>query len=330
MPKINIETRKSICEDATSGMSQKAIAKKYNISRSGVQHTLKKFFAGLPLKDMPRSGRPEKITIYDRRCIIRESKKNPFKTANEIRSSLNLNDVICTETVKSVLRKYGLKGRIAAKKPFLTKVNKKKRFQYCNERRHWNNIDWSKYIFSDEVKLSAGFRTRQYVRRPTGDRLNDKYTVKKVKFPTSIMVWGAIRSDGRKVLVRCNGMVDSVEYQRVLEDGLNGLYNTRYVLQQDGAKCHTSASTFSYFERKSIRVVKNWPPQSPDLNIIEGLWNILKDKIQNTAPKNENELFEAAKDAWNEIPDDKINTLYQSLPRRCLSVLKAKGGNTRY
>jgi len=27
MPKINIETRKSICEDATSGMSQKAIAK---------------------------------------------------------------------------------------------------------------------------------------------------------------------------------------------------------------------------------------------------------------------------------------------------------------
>ena len=47
MPKINIETRKSICEDATSGMSQKAIAKKYNTSRSA---HIKKILCWLTVK----------------------------------------------------------------------------------------------------------------------------------------------------------------------------------------------------------------------------------------------------------------------------------------
>ena len=62
------------------------------------------------------------------------------------------------------------------------------------------------------------------------------------------MVWAAIRNDGQRKIVKCENNVDSTEYQHVLSKGLRGLYNTRYIFQQDGAKAHTSRSTIEYIQ----------------------------------------------------------------------------------
>ena len=60
------------------------------------------------------------------------------------------------------------------------------------------------------------------------------------------MVWGAIRGDGHRTLVRCSKNVDSIEYQRILSIGLLQMCNGRTIFQHDGAPTHRSQSTQQY------------------------------------------------------------------------------------
>jgi transposase len=47
----------------------------------------------------------------------------------------------------------------------------------------------------------------------------------------------------------------------------------------DNAPCHKSVRTKTALFLKGIRCV-TWPPYSPDLNIIEQVWNYMKNWIQ--------------------------------------------------
>ena len=103
-----------------------------------------------------------------------ESKNNNKLTANELKSSLNLQNICSTSTVKPYLRRNNLFGRVAAKKPLLNSKQRKRRLQWCRERRSWNSTDWRKLIFSDECKLDMHNCTRTYIRRRVGERLKEK------------------------------------------------------------------------------------------------------------------------------------------------------------
>ena len=116
-------------------------------------------------------------------------------------------------------------------------------------------------------------------------RNNKKYKTETTKFPRSIMVWGAIRSDGKRVIFRCTNNVDSKQYQDILKCQLPTIYTTRYIFQQDGASIHNSALKKHILRQDAIRCLENWLPQSPDLNIIKGLWSYLKTKYLKNNPK---------------------------------------------
>jgi hypothetical protein len=238
--------------------------------------------------------------------------------------------VVSVDTIKRELRRGGLFGRIAVKKPQLSSTQIKKRRLWCVERRAWTIDKWKSVVFSDECPLPLRPNQRQYVRRPKGNRIHPNYISGTYKFSPSLMVWGAIRGDGKRVLIRCERNVDSFEYQRILGLALPSIYTTRCLFQQDGASSHRSRSTTEYFTSKAIRVLPSWPPQSPDLNIIENLWDYLKQRVHLSKPSTLDELWEVAKREWAAIPQDTIGKLYESLPRRVSAVLASKGGNTRY
>ena len=59
----------------------------------------------------------------------------------------------------------------------------------------------------------------------------------------------------------------------------------------------------SYLERKTADktlTVMDWPPQSPDLNIIEAVWDHLDREWNKGQPKSKEELFTKSKEVLKE------------------------------
>jgi len=68
------------------------------------------------------------------------------------------------------------------------------------------------------------------------------------------------------------------------------------------------------------------PPQSPDLNPMEGVWNILKQRVRRRTWKNLEELKEVLQDEWSKITMQEIRARISEMPQRCQDLIKSGGG----
>jgi len=73
-----------------------------------------------------------------------------------------------------------------------------------------------------------------------------------------------------------------------------------------------------------------WPPQSPDLNPIEHLWDVVERELcaLNVHPINLHQLQDAFLSIWANISKECFKHLVESMSHRIKAVLKAKGGQT--
>ena len=74
----------------------------------------------------------------------------------------------------------------------------------------------------------------------------------------------------------------------------------------------------------------DWPSNSPDLNPIENLWGIVKNRVEKHMPNNICELQQYMTEEWEKIPDEFLTNLIRSMRDRCQLVIDSNGERIDY
>ncbi|GBL74526.1 hypothetical protein AVEN_235454-1 [Araneus ventricosus] len=75
-----------------------------------------------------------------------------------------------------------------------------------------------------------------------------------------------------------------------------------------------------------------WPPNLPDLNPMEHIWDVMERQLRAQTPPcpNISTLRDLCLDIWCNLSPVMYQKLVASMPRRVAAILKAKRGATRY
>ena len=85
------------------------------------------------------------------------------------------------------------------------------------------------------------------------------------------------------------------------------------------------------FTKKShLRPLSPWPSNSPDLNPIENVFDWMKRYVKNKLPTSEEDLRQAIREAFGDIPEDHFKNLMDSLENRIRAVVKSNGARSNY
>lgn len=174
------------------------------------------------------------------------------------------------------------------------------------------------------------------VRRRVGEKYKEECIIRRVKHPLSVMVWSIISGKGTGRLYIVEGTMRQDQYIQVLESKMlpqvkEWFPDGDFVFMQDSAPCHKAKRVTEYLKKQKIKVL-DWPGNSPDLNPIENLWELLKREISKVLVTNKRQLIEKLIVEWHRNPQIKENCvkLIESMPQRIKSVIQAKGEVTKY
>jgi transposase len=328
-----LDCRKKVVQMRLSGQTYNSIKKKTGKSKSYVQRWISRFKNNGSVFNLKRKIKPRKVFEPIKKKIVKLVRNNNRNSCRTLSKKLNADGInISKTTVNEVLRSEGFKNVKPKKKPALTEIQKKNRLKFANQYKTKNLTFWKKCIFSDESPFEEGGNCQKvWIKKDDPTPICPTK-----KFPLKIQVWGAFgwKNKSPLFLIEKGKRLDSTDYQNILSSTLiPNLQNLSFknpILLQDGAPCHTSKSTCNFLKSNNIKTIPTWPSQSPDLNVIENLWGIIKRNIDLSNVSSSQEIFEIVKKEWDMIPQSQIQNLIKSMEKRLKAVISVKGGNTKY
>jgi len=340
MKKTSFHERSQVIALSEQGFSQRFIAGHLHIPRSTVGHILVRFRENGEVFDRPRAGRPRLLSIRDERLAVRTLNQPKSGTTAAVGRSLRAQGLcLSDETVRRSFRRQGLGARVKRKKPLLTKRHRQKRLQWAKVSQDCDVENWNHVIWSNESKFNVfGSDGRQWCWRNPTEPLRDCHVQHTVKHGGgSIMVWGCMSWAGVGNLHRIDGIMNSQVYLDILHSQLlgtierQGLDEAEVIFQHDNDPKHTSGLLQRWLGQHDFSVME-WPPQSPDLNPIEHLWNEVDRRLRlfGDSPKSRDDLWEKIQVVWQNIEVEFVQKLIRTMPTRVVDLLAAKGGYTRW
>ena len=241
--------------------------------KSSIYRHMKNFEANGQL-DLKRSReRKRKLGVMQIHQIVAWAKENPKSSAADLAKKFfsESNIQVHPKTLLRTLKSIDFIKRRATRSPLLTDSRKQVRINWCEQHLNFN---FDNVIFTDQ----CAFRLySNYIKVWTfrhGETL-----FQRPPYNPQVMVYGAISKLGKVCIVIKQGSYNSSFHCELLEQQVLPiaieLFPNGFVLQQDNAPVHTSSITQTFIDQNQIATV-SWPPYSPDLNIIENIWWIMK------------------------------------------------------
>jgi len=99
---------------------------------------------------------------------------------------------------------------------------------------------------------------------------------------------------------------------------------------EDGAQVHRSIAPKLWREALGMKKLQ-WLANSPDLNPIENVWKLCKDRVQqHHRPKSRDDMWRIVNAVWEDLLQESLCKLISSIPLQMQVVVAAKGGSTRW
>ncbi|GFT72421.1 transposable element Tcb2 transposase [Trichonephila clavipes] len=146
-----------------------------------------------------------------------------------------------------------------------------------------------------------------------------------------ILVWAGISLGGHTDLhVFHGGTVTGLRYRDEILDPYVRPYaaaiGNDFILMDDNARPHRARIVEEYLEDQGLERME-WPARSPDLNLIEHLWDYLGREVAtlNPPPKSLHELKQGLLCVWSSLPIPVSDNLINSMGNRCRQCLQVSG-----
>lgn len=325
-----------------AGMSPTDIARRLQIARSTIYKIKKKLECTGTVKRKPGSGRPRSVrTSGVIKRVKQRIKANPVRSIRKMASEL---DVSVTSMRRIIKDDLNMKSRARIKVPLLTQAQKYTRLQrskvLINDLKH--AAQGRVILFSDEKIFNVDAHSNRRNDRWIGnDATNAPDAVRYTnctKHPASVMVFGLIASDGKKmppVFIPSGVRINAEAYLEILctkvKPWVEANYPDRnYVFQQDGAPAHTAKKTQEWLEKNlaGFWPKEMWPPQSPDLNPLDySVWATVEESACKKSHPSVDTLKKSVGRAWNRMTSPYILRTCKVFRKRLEAVVAASGGH---
>ena len=150
------------------------------------------------------------------------------------------------------------------------------------------------------------------------------------------MVWGSILGRGVGDLVKIGETMDKKVYYNILVRHAvpsgRRLIDDNFVFQEDTDSKYSSNYCRNYLRRKEaagVLTVMNWPSQSPDLNSIGQIWELIDRKLDRSHVKTKETLWFKVKRCWESITVEVLKKYIETMSECCRAIITAKGGHTK-
>ncbi|GFT25360.1 transposable element Tcb2 transposase [Trichonephila clavipes] len=178
---------------------------------------------------------------------------------------------------------------------------------------------------------------RIFIWRDRVSRNNPAFVRESVRFGGGgVLVYGGISIDGRTDLyIIRDGPLTARRYREEILRPIVVPYAAAigddFILMDDNCRPHRANLVEDFlFEEGIVRM--EWPACSPDMNPINHVWDALAKRVagRQPPPQTLQEVERALLEEWDRMPQLVINSLIESMPQSCSTLLAVHGNHTPY